>query len=235
MLPPCQCRPPCQFFGERPLATCLPPYWRASPTPCPDAAPPGAEYPPARAARPTGALASGARRRHSKRVRAADGVGPQLPSDAGAAGRRTASRAGPLGLGPDAEAGPGPRAQRWRCPRKAGLAGALGRSGRGVPKRGAPGWGAGRCKISGALRVKTDLSVRGFEPAISSVLGFALRNCTSRQLLKNMEQDIYKHIYACYIYKHIYACSCEGIWSAHGHIHSEVRHRLAPATTEKPV
>ena len=32
-----------------------------------------------------------------------------------------------------------------------GLAGALGRSGRGAPKSGAPGWGAGRCKISGAL------------------------------------------------------------------------------------
>ena len=33
----------------------------------------------------------------------------------------------------------------------------------------------------------------------------------------------------------ISACSCENSWSAHGHIHSEVRNRLAPATTEKPV
>ena len=33
----------------------------------------------------------------------------------------------------------------------------------------------------------------------------------------------------------ISACSCESNWSAHGHIHSEVRNRLAPATTEKPV
>ena len=37
----------------------------------------------------------------------------------------------------------------------AGLAGARGRSGRGAQKSGAPGWGAGRCKISGALRFKT--------------------------------------------------------------------------------
>ena len=29
------------------------------------------------------------------------------------------------------------------------------------------------------------------------------------------------------------ACSCESNWSAHGHIQSEVRNRLAPATTEK--
>ena len=33
----------------------------------------------------------------------------------------------------------------------------------------------------------------------------------------------------------ISACSCEGNWSAHGHIQLEVRNRLAPATTEKPV
>ena len=31
------------------------------------------------------------------------------------------------------------------------------------------------------------------------------------------------------------ASSCERNWSAHGHIHSEVRNRLAPATTEKLV
>ena len=31
----------------------------------------------------------------------------------------------------------------------------------------------------------------------------------------------------------ISASSCERNWSAHGHIHSEVRNRLAPATTEK--
>ena len=33
----------------------------------------------------------------------------------------------------------------------------------------------------------------------------------------------------------ISASSCERNWSAHGHIHSEVRNRLAPATTEKLV
>ena len=32
-----------------------------------------------------------------------------------------------------------------------------------------------------------------------------------------------------------FAASCESNWSAHWHIHSEVRNRLAPATTEKPV
>ena len=52
-----------------------------------------------------------------------------------------------------------------------GLAGALGRSGRGAPKSGAPGWGAGRCKISGALRFKTSRALVGVEPASSSVLG----------------------------------------------------------------
>jgi hypothetical protein len=30
------------------------------------------------------------------------------------------------------------------------------------------------------------------------------------------------------------ASSCERNWSAHGHIRSEVRNRIAPATTEKP-
>ena len=45
------------------------------------------------------------------------------------------------------------------CMSAAGLAGARGRSGRGAPKSGAPGWGAGRCKISGAPRFKTDISV----------------------------------------------------------------------------
>ena len=82
------------------------------------------------------------------------------------------------------------------CPllQTAGLAGARGRSGRGAPKRGAPGWGAGRCKISGALRFKTDHSDRDFEPAISCVLGCALRNCTSRQLLKFLKQSIYKQL-----------------------------------------
>jgi hypothetical protein len=33
----------------------------------------------------------------------------------------------------------------------------------------------------------------------------------------------------------ISALSCERNWSAYGHIHSEVRNRLAPATTEKLV
>ena len=33
----------------------------------------------------------------------------------------------------------------------------------------------------------------------------------------------------------ISASSCERNWSAHGHIHTEVRNRLAPATTEKLV
>ncbi len=33
----------------------------------------------------------------------------------------------------------------------------------------------------------------------------------------------------------ISASSCERNWSAHGHIHSEVRNRLAPAMTEKLV
>ena len=33
----------------------------------------------------------------------------------------------------------------------------------------------------------------------------------------------------------ISASSCESNWSAHGHIHSAVRNRLAPATTEKPM
>ena len=33
----------------------------------------------------------------------------------------------------------------------------------------------------------------------------------------------------------ISACSCLSNWSVHRHIHSEVRNRLAPATTEKPV
>ena len=32
-----------------------------------------------------------------------------------------------------------------------------------------------------------------------------------------------------------FASSCESIWSAYGHIHSEVSNRPAPATTEKPV
>ena len=54
---------------------------------------------------------------------------------------------------------------------KPGLAGALGRSGRGAPKSGAPGWGAGRCKISGALTFKTDMAFDGIEPAFSSILG----------------------------------------------------------------
>ncbi len=31
------------------------------------------------------------------------------------------------------------------------------------------------------------------------------------------------------------ASSCERNWSAHGHIRSEVRNRIAPATIEKPV
>ncbi len=31
------------------------------------------------------------------------------------------------------------------------------------------------------------------------------------------------------------ASSCERNWSAHGHIHSKVRNKLAPATTEKLV
>ena len=48
------------------------------------------------------------------------------------------------------------------------MAGALGRSGRGAPKSGAPGWGAGRCKISGALTFKTDRTIVGIEPALSS-------------------------------------------------------------------
>ena len=52
-----------------------------------------------------------------------------------------------------------------------GLAGALGRSGRGAPKSGAPGWGAGRCKISGALTFKTGRAIIGIEPSFSSVLG----------------------------------------------------------------
>ena len=34
-----------------------------------------------------------------------------------------------------------------------GLAGARGRSGRGAPKSGVPAWGAGRCKISWALKL----------------------------------------------------------------------------------
>jgi hypothetical protein len=33
----------------------------------------------------------------------------------------------------------------------------------------------------------------------------------------------------------IYASSCERNWSAHGHIHSQIRNRLDPATTEKLV
>jgi hypothetical protein len=33
----------------------------------------------------------------------------------------------------------------------------------------------------------------------------------------------------------ISASSCERNWSVHGHIHSEVRNRLVPATTEKLV
>jgi hypothetical protein len=33
----------------------------------------------------------------------------------------------------------------------------------------------------------------------------------------------------------ISASSCERNWSAHGHIHSEIRNSLAPATTEKLV
>ena len=33
----------------------------------------------------------------------------------------------------------------------------------------------------------------------------------------------------------ISASSCERNWSAHGHVHTEVRNRLAPATTEKLV
>ena len=32
-----------------------------------------------------------------------------------------------------------------------------------------------------------------------------------------------------------FASSCDSIWSAYGHIHSEVSNRPAPATTEKPV
>ena len=52
-----------------------------------------------------------------------------------------------------------------------GLAGALGRSGRGAPKSGAPGWGAGRCKISGALTFKTGTSIVGIEHTFWSVLG----------------------------------------------------------------
>ena len=53
----------------------------------------------------------------------------------------------------------------------AGLAGALGRSGRGAPKSGAPGWGAGRCKISGALTFKTGKAIVGIEPSFSRDLG----------------------------------------------------------------
>ena len=35
-----------------------------------------------------------------------------------------------------------------------GLAGARGRSGRGAPKSGAPGWGAGRCKNFGGAEIQ---------------------------------------------------------------------------------
>ena len=51
-------------------------------------------------------------------------------------------------------------------------AGALGA--RGAKKR-RPGWGAGRCKISGALRFKTDITLVSLKPTISSVSGRALR------------------------------------------------------------
>ena len=33
----------------------------------------------------------------------------------------------------------------------------------------------------------------------------------------------------------IYASSCERNWSAHGHIHSKIRNRLDPATSERLV
>ena len=46
----------------------------------------------------------------------------------------------------------------------AGLAGALGRSGRGAPSRGA-------LQISGALTFKTGRAIIGIEPSFSSVLG----------------------------------------------------------------
>ena len=49
-----------------------------------------------------------------------------------------------------------------------GLAGARGRSGRGAPKSGAHGWGAGRSKNSGALRLKTVGLLLGLELANSS-------------------------------------------------------------------
>ena len=60
-----------------------------------------------------------------------------------------------------------------------GLAGALGRSGCGAPKSGAPGWGAGRCKIWGALRFKTHLPEAGLEPAFLSKSRFCPTYWTS--------------------------------------------------------
>ena len=59
------------------------------------------------------------------------------------------------------------------APRKSGLAGARGRSGRGAPKSGARGWGAGRCEISGARRFETGIGVVGLED--SSPLSRAFR------------------------------------------------------------
>ena len=71
---------------------------------------------------------------------------------------------------------PPPAQGRTETHREPGLAGALGRSGRGAPKSGAPGWGAGRCKISGALRFKTISAVVGVKPVISSSADSRLRH-----------------------------------------------------------
>ncbi len=39
----------------------------------------------------------------------------------------------------------------------------------------------------------------------------------------------------CVLSQVIYASSCERNWSAHGYIHSKIRNRLDPTTTEKLV
>ena len=62
---------------------------------------------------------------------------------------------------------------------KIGRAGLAGARGGGRQKSGAPGWGAGRCKISGALRFKTDTALVGPETPENAGSICGLHHCTS--------------------------------------------------------
>ena len=71
------------------------------------------------------------------------------------------------------------------------LAGARGRSGRGPAKSSAPGWGAGRCKISGALKMQNLLHYIWIRTRIKDVWCRTLPLNQSPTLFMTMKSRVY--------------------------------------------